>query len=142
MGSHYYRHQGSAAGYGGPDLERVISGSHAGPGPLSMGEQLLIQQLQDRIASAKLAGVGPGDADLHPRDDRRVLPALFSEIQGMLPFDFSLDACANNDGSNALVKTYGSPSRPFELYDARGHKIWCNPPFRMILKILSCGQAI
>ena len=57
-----------------------------------------------------------------------ILPHLFRDLEEELGA-FTLDACANNDGRNALCDDYCSPNNSFLAKDCAGHQVWMNPPF-------------
>jgi len=62
--------------------------------------------------------------------DRMLLASEFSKIQKMIGLRFTLDACCNPDGSNALVpELYKSAEDSFLEYDCSGHHVWLNPPY-------------
>ena len=62
--------------------------------------------------------------------DRMLLPAEFSKIQKMIGLKFTMDACCNPDGSNALVpELYKSAQDSFLEYNCAGQNVWLNPPY-------------
>ena len=62
--------------------------------------------------------------------DRMLNKAEFSKLQRMIGLRFTLDACCNPDGSNALVPDlYKSAEDSFLEYDCSGHNVWLNPPY-------------
>ena len=78
----------------------------------------------------------PGKSKVIPppdnQSDRMIHPVIFRELQAMLGWRFTLDAAANDDGSNALVTDFCSKSRSFFKKDLAGHTLWMNPPFEDI----------
>jgi Reverse transcriptase (RNA-dependent DNA polymerase)/Retroviral aspartyl protease len=62
-------------------------------------------------------------------EDRRIIPSEFQKLQTLLGVTFTLDACANVDGSNALCPHYCSPDTPFLRTDLANETVWLNPPF-------------
>ena len=49
---------------------------------------------------------------------------------------FSLDACADRAGTNAMVERYWSSLQDCTKQDWGGHNAWCNPPFHMVEPVL------
>ena len=48
---------------------------------------------------------------------------------------FTLDACCNDEGDNALCEKYCSPSKSFLDHDCSGEHVWMNPPYKKKLFI-------
>jgi hypothetical protein len=63
------------------------------------------------------------------QEDRRILPAEFRKIQETLGITFTLDACANPDGSNAHCTHYCSKEDSFLDRDLANETVWLNLPF-------------
>ena len=63
------------------------------------------------------------------QEDRRILPSEFGKLQDSLGVTFTLDACANPDGSNALCTNYCSRENSFLEKDLANEVVWLNPPF-------------
>ena len=62
------------------------------------------------------------------------LPARFADVQDFLSKHygqrpFTMDACANPDGSNALCSNFCSTDQSFLKSDLAGQHVWINPPF-------------
>jgi hypothetical protein len=69
--------------------------------------------------------------------DRMFDRAEFSKIQRMIGLKFTLDACCNPDGNNALVQEcFKSAQDSFLDYDCTGHTVWLNPPYGDIAPFL------
>jgi len=68
-------------------------------------------------------------ADTFDRDDRCLTLAEFNKIVALLGRNFDIDACANDNGDNALVPNFCSPSSSFLLHNCACQHVWCNPPF-------------
>ena len=66
------------------------------------------------------------------RDDRCLHRHWFEQIQRQVGRTFTLDACTNDTGDNALCAHYCSPSNSFLSRDLAGECVWMNPPFRNI----------
>jgi len=73
----------------------------------------------------------PGDDDRY-NADRALLRSHFEFIQRLTGRAFTLDACANSSGDNALCPEYCSPDRSFLHAGLTDEVVWCNPPFRMM----------
>ena len=43
---------------------------------------------------------------------------------------FTLDACCNDGGDNALCEKYCSPPKNFLDHDCSGEHVWINPPYK------------
>ena len=82
----------------------------------------------------------------YDKTDRMLHPRIFQEIQNKIGKQFTLDACANPTGNNALCQKYCSIHNSFLEYNCKGHTVWMNPPFiritikLMILHYLYCKQ--
>jgi hypothetical protein len=82
----------------------------------------------------------------YDRIDRMLHPSYFQMIERMIGTKFTLDACANPNGDNALCVKYCSPDNSFLNFNCARETIWMNPPFRgnimksMILHYLQCKQ--
>ena len=63
-------------------------------------------------------------------DDRMLHPKIFKQIQKLSNHTFTLDACANSKGDNALCTRYCSVEDSFLQRDLKGEFIWLNPPFK------------
>jgi len=62
--------------------------------------------------------------------DRMLDKAEFNSLQRMVGLRFTLDACCNPDGSNALVpEHFKSAEDSFLEYDCSGQHVWMNPPY-------------
>ena len=57
------------------------------------------------------------------------LQAEFVKIQAELGVQFTLDACANPDGSNALCTNFCSTANSFLKSNVAGQCVWMNPPY-------------
>lgn len=79
---------------------------------------------------------GTTGSSLLPRDDRMMLPSVFQQLQSQLGVQFTLDAAANSDGSNAQCPQFCSPTQSFLKHDCGGQTVWLNPPFRQIGRFL------
>jgi len=81
----------------------------------------------------RAAGVAPPDTQNTPHtpsEDRRFIPSEFDRIKAKLPHvSFTLDACANPDGSNALCGSFCSTVDSFLTKDLANQTVWLNPPF-------------
>jgi hypothetical protein len=62
-------------------------------------------------------------------EDRSILRTEFEALQSRIGCVFTLDACCNVDGSNALVAKHCSVDKSFLDFDCAGETIWLNPPF-------------
>ena len=60
--------------------------------------------------------------------DRMLHPKYLEEL-ATLTRPFTLDACANPSGDNALCPAYCSKENSFDKYDCRNNHVWLNPPF-------------
>lgn len=69
-------------------------------------------------------------------DDRCIIKSEFNYIQQLSSMPFTLDACANADGSNALCAEYCSVNNSFLEHPVVGHHIWLNPPFKHTAEFL------
>ena len=63
-------------------------------------------------------------------DDRMLHPKIFKQIQKLSNHTFTLDACANSKGDNALCTRYCSVEDSFLNRDLKGEFVWLNPPFK------------
>ena len=63
-------------------------------------------------------------------DDRMLHPKIFKQIQKLSNHTFTLDACANSKGDNALCSRYCSVEDSFLNKDLKGEFVWLNPPFK------------
>ena len=63
-------------------------------------------------------------------DDRMIYPKIFEQLQKLSNHNFTLDACANNKGDNALCSRYCSVEDSFLNKDLKGEFVWLNPPFK------------
>ena len=76
-------------------------------------------------------------------EDRQIKPTVFAEIQALSGRTFTLDAAANEDGSNAHCTEYCSPANSFLDKTHTGH-LWINAPFTKLLAFtqhyLHCKQ--
>lgn len=53
----------------------------------------------------------------------------FKRIQALTDAPFTIDACCNDDGSNAHCALFCSPSNSALAYNFCGHHSWWNPPY-------------
>ena len=72
------------------------------------------------------------DQARHNRDDRCLRREWFERIQRQVGRTFTLDACANDSGDNALCARYCSPQQSFLERSLAGEHVWINPPFSNI----------
>jgi hypothetical protein len=85
-------------------------------------------------------------AQQYDRTDRMLHPTYFIMIERMIGKKFTLDACANPNGDNALCDNYCSMNNSFLNYNCAGETVWLNPRFRhttmklMIIHYLNCKQ--
>ena len=63
-------------------------------------------------------------------DGRMLHPKIFKQIQKLSNHIFTLDACANSKGDNALCARYCSIEDSFLNKDLKGEFVWLNPPFK------------
>ena len=86
----------------------------------------------------------PPKQQQYDKTDRMLHPYYFTWIEKQIGRPFTLDACANDNGNNALCQEYCSPSHSFLNYNCAGRTVWLNPPFNnammkaMILHYLHC----
>ena len=70
------------------------------------------------------------DVPWDDRQDRMLNPVVFLEVQSKVAVPFDLDAFARDDGTNALVSSYCSPSHSFYATDLSNKQmVWINAPF-------------
>jgi hypothetical protein len=69
--------------------------------------------------------------------DRMLSPDIFRELQDLTSRQFTLDACCNDNGSNALVSKFCSKSNSFLETDVQGEHVWLNPPFNQLREFIS-----
>ena len=72
-------------------------------------------------------GAAPATID---SDDRMLHPRIFKQIQKLCNHTFTMDACANSNGDNALCPRYCSSEDTFLSKDLKGEFVWINPPFK------------
>ena len=98
----------------GVAVSPTVTHTQAAPVPLSVGE-CLRQQVQQES----------------PNQNRRVRPDVLLKIRGLVPHEFTLEACSDVEGANAVLGgvTRCSIRDSFMGMDLRGHHIWMNPPF-------------
>jgi DNA N-6-adenine-methyltransferase (Dam) len=72
----------------------------------------------------------------HPvyNSDRSLLPSHFRMLEARTGLPFTIDACANDSGDNALCDKFFSKTNSFLLADITNEHVWCNPPFIIGLK--------
>ena len=75
------------------------------------------------VAASSSASPMPED-----NTDRAIKVAEFQRLQA-LTHQFTVDCCANDDGSNALVDKFYSASNSMLDADLSGQHCWINPPF-------------
>ena len=68
--------------------------------------------------------------DSADNDDRMLHPKIFKQLQKLSNHTFTLDACANSKGDNALCSRYCSVEDSFLNRDLKGEFVWLNPPFK------------
>ena len=68
--------------------------------------------------------------DFADTDDRMLHAKIFKQIQKLSNHTFTLDACANSKGDNALCTRYCSVEDSFLNRDLKGEFVWLNPPFK------------
>jgi hypothetical protein len=56
----------------------------------------------------------------------------FDTIQARMPQKFTMDACSNDSGDNAMCTVFACPSDSFLDKNVCGHTVWINPPFAKI----------
>jgi len=62
--------------------------------------------------------------------DRMLAKPLLQYIETLTGRKFTMDACCNPDGSNALCEKFCHKDNSFTSFDCRGEHIWLNPPFK------------
>ena len=77
-------------------------------------------------------GLGTITSSALDMDDRRIIPSEFQKLQDLLGINFTLDACATADGSNALCSNYCSADDSFLTRDLANEIVWLNPPFAQL----------
>jgi hypothetical protein len=70
----------------------------------------------------------------HPvyNSDRALLPVHFKMLEQKTSKNFTMDACANVNGDNALCAKFCSATDSFLQADISNEHVWCNPPFIML----------
>lgn len=58
-------------------------------------------------------------------------------LQSKIGVPFTMDACANHTGDNALCAKYYSKTNSFLQADLNNEHVWCNPPFIMLEECLT-----
>jgi hypothetical protein len=61
-----------------------------------------------------------------------ILRDEFLKLQTWSGANFTLDACAADDGHNALCDNFCSPSRSFLDADLQNNHVWLNAPFDIL----------
>ena len=62
-------------------------------------------------------------------DDRAIIASEFAVLQKLCNQSFTLDACCNPSGDNALCQNFCSTDNSFFDHEVTGHHVWLNPPF-------------
>ena len=76
-------------------------------------------------------------------DNRSVCNTDFLAIQAQSGDLFTIDACACDNGNNALCDRYFSPSNSFlNVHDLKGQHVWLNAPFNRIADFISHYLAV
>ena len=57
-------------------------------------------------------------------------PKIFKQLQKLSNHIFTLDACANSKGDNALCSRYCSVEDSFLDKNLKGEFVWLNPPLK------------
>lgn len=70
------------------------------------------------------------------RSDRMLHRSEFEVLQALTGKQFTWDACASNDGSNAHCPRFSSPKLSFLRDNCAGHHVWFNPPFDRVQEFL------
>jgi hypothetical protein len=85
-------------------------------------------------ASLNLLYSNTGNAEPFDRNDRRLRPTLFKKLEEKLRFEFDIDCCCNNAGTNKLCHEFLSPQKSFlDWKPITGkERLWINPPFDQI----------
>ena len=65
-----------------------------------------------------------------------IQPQIFKQLQELSNHTFTLDACANSKGDNALYSQYCLVEDSFLTKDLKGEFVWLNPPFKRATKFL------
>ena len=80
--------------------------------------------------------------DFANNDDRMIHPKIFKQLQKLSNHTFTLDACTNSKGDNALCTQYCSVEDSFLTRDLKGEFVWLNPPFKRANEFLEayCAQ--
>ena len=63
-------------------------------------------------------------------------PRIFEQIPKLYNRSFTLDACANSRGNNALYSWYCSKEDSFLTKDLKGEFVWLKPSFQRATKLL------
>ena len=79
--------------------------------------------------SSSQPALSPPRRDWWNREDHAILRFEFDRIAHRIGHPFTLDACADPQGSNALVPNFCSPTRDFLHEPLAGQHVWLNPPF-------------
>ena len=69
-------------------------------------------------------------------DDRAVNVAEFEFIQDLCGHKFTLDACSDPEGNNALCEQFCSPEHSFLDHSMVGHNVWLNAPFSRLFEFI------
>ena len=65
----------------------------------------------------------------YDKTDRMLHPGYFHMLERKIGYPFTLDACSNPTGDNALCARFCSLKNSFLKYDCSGESVWINPPF-------------
>ena len=70
------------------------------------------------------------ETSLQAVEDRQLKVSEFKKLQVLCPHQFTLDACANPQGDNALCPKYCSTQDSFLKRDLENEFVWMNPTFK------------
>ena len=88
-------------------------------------------QVHQRSKSPKVPRIPKSAAP--STDDRMLLPRYFQQVERQIQRQFTLDACANPSGDNALVPgNFCSTERSFLKEQLTDQCVWINPPFTQV----------
>lgn len=74
---------------------------------------------------------------LNPQEDRRLIKVEFDRLQRLSGRTFTVDACANPSGDNALCTRFFSANNSFLKQDLGNEFLWINPPFSRAFDFLT-----
>ena len=114
-------------------VQRIASIMRLGKAKVASDEEPNADHVPTTMAAQSSAQPNPA---VPSNDDRAVNVAEFEFIQDLCGHKFTLDACSDPQGNNALCEQFCSPEHSFLDHSVVDHHVWLNAPFSRLFEFI------